>query len=537
MQSMRPIQEVAGDLGLDPGTLIPWGRSKAKIEVGGANSVRPKGKLVLVSAISPTEQGEGKTTMSVALSMGLWRRGVRTALCLREPSLGPVFGKKGGGTGGGLSQVVPSEDINLHFTGDMHAITSAHNLLSALVDNELHFGAKSGLDPRRVSWPRVMDMNDRALRHVLVGLGGRIDGVPREARFDITAASEIMACLCLSRDLTELRSRLLKIRVGSTSGDHPVTAADIGGVDAMLALLRDAMLPNLAQTREGTPALIHGGPFANIAHGCSSLVATELGLSHADVVVTEAGFGFDLGGEKFMHIKCRRGGLSPALVVLVCTVRALRSHGRGDLKRGLVHLTRQLDNVGAFGVRAVVAINRFPEDTEEELRLVEAHCSARGVNAARCEGFTRGSEGALSLADAVQEALRGPAPNLTFLYPEGASVEQQLSAIATRLYGARDVAFSDAARKDLVRLSAEGNANLPVCVAKTPLSFSDQASAGGLAEGFVPTVTELRPLTGAGFVVALMGEQSTMPGLPKQPAALRVQLDAHGRAHGLMQGD
>lgn len=534
---MRSIQEVAGALELSGDQLIPWGRHKAKIDLA-AIPARPKqGKLVLVSAIAPTEHGEGKTTMSVALAMGLWRRSVKTALCLREPSLGPVFGKKGGGTGGGQCQVEPSQDINLHFTGDMHAITSAHNLLAALVDNELHFGAKSGLDARRVSFPRVLDMNDRTLRHVLLGLGGRLDGVPREARFDITAASEVMACLCLARNMDELRTRLSRIVVGRRQDESEVTAADIGGVDALLALLRDALLPNLVQTREGTPAIVHGGPFANIAHGCSSLIATDFGLSHADVVVTEAGFGFDLGGEKFMHIKCRTGGLSPHAVVLVCTLRALASHGRGDLRTGLKHLRRQLDNVRAFGVTPMVVINRFDSDQEAQLGMVEAFCAEQRVRVARCDGFVRGGEGALAFADAVMEVLREPAPTLRFLYELSSPLEDKLRTVATRLYGARDIAFTERALRDLAFAKSDGHSELPICIAKTPLSFADQAKAGGLAEDFVATITEVRVANGAGFVVAMMGDQSAMPGLPRQPAAQRVRIDESGRARGLTQDD
>jgi len=535
--SLRPIQEVAGDLGFTADQLIPWGRDKAKIELARVPARSERGKLVLVSAISPTEHGEGKTTVSVALSMGLWRRSIRAALCLREPSLGPVFGQKGGGTGGGLSQVEPSQDINLHFTGDLHAITSAHNLLAALVDNDLHFGAKTGIDPRRVTFPRVLDMNERALRHVVLGLGGKVDGIPREGRFDITASSEIMACLCLSRDLDELRQRLSRIIVGRRHDDSEVTAHDVGGVDALLALLRDALLPNLVQTREGTPAFVHGGPFANIAHGCSSLIATELALAHAEVVVTEAGFGFDLGGEKFIHLKCRAAGLSPHVVVLVCTVRALTAHGRGHLALGLRHLERQLSNVAALGLVPIVTINRFAHDSESDLTEIERFCSHHAVRVARCDGFASGGEGALALADEVSAALREPAPTLAYLYPEDAPIDQKLRAIVTRLYGGTDVRFSDHAARDLALLSSQGHAGLPVCIAKTPLSFSDDARAGGLAEGFVPTVTELRVSSGAGFVVALMGDQSAMPGLPRSPAALHVRLEPDGQIRGLMQGE
>jgi len=537
---MRDIVEVAEELGLDASELVPFGRHKAKVDLGVlARPRRGRGRLVLISAITPTTRGEGKTTVSVGLAMGMRRRGRRVAVCLREPSLGPVFGVKGGGTGGGEAQVVPADDINLHFTGDLHAVGAAHNLLAALVDNALHFRTPVRIDPRRVGWPRVLDVNDRALRSVVTGLGGHADGVPRQGRFDITAASEVMAVLALATSPEDLRARLARIVVGATERREDVTAAHLSADAAMYALLRDALLPNLVQTSEGGPAFVHGGPFANIAHGCSSVLATRMATQLADDVITEAGFGFDLGGEKLLHIKCPVAGVWPRCVVLVATVQSLVAHGGGELTAGLRHLDRQLANVRRFRLRSVVALNVFPADSEHDLALVEAHCRAADVPVGRCRGFTRGGAGAEALADAVGAVLDASdaAPPLPVaLYDREASYEDKLRAVATALYGAADLAFTPEAERRL-RRADETHPGLPVCVAKTHLSFSDDPKAGGLAEGFVATVTDVEVLAGAGFVRASMGAIRTMPGLPREPAAARVRIEPDGRVRGLMQGD
>ncbi len=515
---------------------MPHGRFKAKVGPAAAEDPALRsGELVLVSAITPTKAGEGKTTVSVGLADGLRRLGAKVALCLREPSLGPVFGIKGGGTGGGRAQVEPADDINLHFTGDLHAITAAHNLLAALIDNDLHFGAKSGLNYARVTWPRALDVNDRALRSIRVAAGTRNE---RLTRCDITAASEIMAVMALASSLADLRLRLGRVAIGTRGDGSPVTAADLGAVDALLALLKDALLPNLVQTAEGTPAFVHLGPFGNIAHGCSSVVATNLALEHADVVVTEAGFGFELGGEKFLHLKSRQAGLWPRAVVLVATVRALASHGGGDLRAGLAHLDRQLANVRAFGLPALVAINVFADDAEADLELVERHAARHGAPAARVTAFSAGGAGGEELAARlldVLEAVRTCPPAPAYLYEQDDPLVAKLTAVARGVYGAADVSLSDAAERDLLRLERAGLGHLPVCVAKTHLSFSGDPKGGGLAEGFTLEVQELRASAGAGFVVALAGDIVTMPALPREPAALRVRVAADGSVSGLMQ--
>jgi formate--tetrahydrofolate ligase len=541
--ALRPILDVASDLGLEADSVIPWGPHAAKIPLRTLGASKAKGKLVLVSAVTPTKHGEGKSTVSVGLAMGLKRIGVNAALCLREPSLGPVFGIKGGGTGGGKAQVVPADRINLHFTGDMHAITSAHDLCSALVENDLHFGAKSGLDPRRVSWPRVLDVNDRTLRQITTGLGGHGNGVARETRFDITAASEVMAVFALASDRADLRARLGRMVVGLTKDRRPVTVEDVGAADPMAVLLDDAIDPNLVQTAEGGPALLHGGPFANIAHGCSSVISTRFGESRADVVVTEAGFGFDLGGEKFMHLKCRGSGLSPHAVVLVVTARALASHGGGEaddlgaVKRGLAHLDAQLDNVAAFGIHSVIAINVFPKDTPEALALIETHAETRGVLAARYTGFVDGGAGGEALGRAVKSALDRPAPTLCFLYEESASLPEKVAGIAHTIYGAEHIDWTSEARSSLSSLEKAGFGHLPPCIAKTQTSFSDDPTRPALKGGFTITVTDVRVSAGAGFIVVLMGSMNTMPGLPREPAALKIRLEADGTIRGLMQGE
>ena len=549
----KPIGAVALDLGLAPDHVIPYGRGKAKVDLAAMRGRDRIGKLVLVTAINPTKAGEGKTTTSVALSMGLAQIGKRSVACLREPSLGPVFGIKGGGTGGGKAQIEPANDINLHFTGDLHAISSAHNLLAALIDNDLHFGegvgTKSGLDARRVSWPRVMDMNDRALRKVNVGLGGRTGGLPRESSFDITAASEVMAILGLARSREDLTARLGRVRVGQRVDGTDVTAADLEAPAAMSALLADALLPNLAQTSEGTPALVHGGPFANIAHGCSSVLATELGLRYADVAVTEAGFGFDLGGEKFLDIKCREAGLWPDAVVLVATLRALKVHGGVDaaqanapnpeaLRAGLANLEQHVRGLKSFGLSPVVSLNNFPDDTEAELGIVRAACEAHGLRMAVSRGFADGGPGAVELAETVTAALEeGASSGPRFAYELSESYADKLDALATKVYGAGGALIAPTARAKLERWENEG-LTLPVCVAKTPLALGDDPSAtGGPRPDRKVEVRDARLSAGAGFVVALLGDVMTMPGLPRVPASSRVRIEADGRIRGLMQGD
>ncbi len=538
----RPIQEVASALGLDAEAVTTLGPKKAKIDPHAEPTAgQAEGALVLVSAITPTRFGEGKTTVSIGLADGLRRVGARACLALREPSLGPVFGMKGGGTGGGRAQLSPADDVNLHFTGDLHAIGSAHNLLAAMIDAELYFGARdggaaSGIDPEQVTWPRVLDMNDRALRSVVLDAGGRAE---RRGRFDITAASEVMASLALADSLDDLRVRLGRTVVGWRRDGSPVTSDDIVATEAMVALLCDALRPNLVQSADGTPALVHCGPFANIAHGCSSVLATRLALRHAEVVVTEAGFGFDLGGEKFLHIKAPQADVWPRCVVLVATVRALAHHGGGDLATGLAHLDRQVANVRSFGLPVVVALNVFADDTEADLTAVEARARTLDAAIARCTAFAEGGAGGIALAAAVREQLRATADDLPrprAVYPTDAPLPEKLRTLAQTIYGAADVRFDARAQADLERIEAAGFGRLPVCVAKTNLSFSDDPKAGGLIEGFTPTVTEVRLAAGAGFVVALMGRIFTMPGLPREPAARNVRVEPNGRVRGLMQG-
>ena len=550
--TLRPIHDVAADLGLSADDVIPWGRHRAKVSLDALTRREgsPQGRLVLVSAINPTPAGEGKTTTSVALAMGLCRRGRRAVAALREPSLGPVFGMKGGGTGGGLATLEPSADINLHFTGDIHAITSAHNLLAAIADNALHFRDPIELDPRSVRWRRALDMNDRALRHVVVAMG-KGNGPMRETAFDITAASEVMAILCLATSVKDLEARLGRIVVGTTVGGKPVRASDLGASAAMTALLLDALMPNLVQTREGTPAVVHGGPFANIAHGCNSVLATRLALAYGQDVITEAGFGFDLGAEKFLDIKCRVGGMWPHGVVLVATHRALKMHGgvpvskAGEpnpaaLTRGLEHLEKHLETLRFYGLPAVVAVNGFPNDTDDEQAVLKDFAARNGVAVARHEGFAKGGEGALELADAVASMLdRSDAqrPVAKYTYELGDPPAEKIRKIARTVYGADDVVFTASALKDLDAVAALGGAELPVCMAKTHLSLTDDPSRPGRPWGFTITVKEVRLSAGAGFVVALTGEIMTMPGLPKVPAAARVVVHDDGRVTGLMQGE
>lgn len=552
----RPLLEVAADIGLNLADLIPYGHDKAKLTPTRLQlSGSPPGRLILVSAINPTPAGEGKTTTAIGLSMGLRRIGKRALLALREPSLGPVFGVKGGGTGGGRASLSPADDINLHFTGDLHAITTAHNLLAALADNAVYyrqrFGDKGELDGRQLTFGRALDMNDRFLRRCVIGLGGKAHGSPREARFDITAASEVMAVLALSTSYADLATRLGRIVVGSTESGKPVTADDLQATGAMVAVLRDALLPNLVQTQEGGPALVHCGPFANIAHGCSSLLATKIGLSLSDYLITEAGFGFDLGGEKFLDLKCRQLGGWPRLVVLVATLRALKLHGGAKLQsasapdaaaleRGMTHLGQHLRSVQHFGLPAVVALNVFPDDSPDELRQVELAVAAQGGKVARSTAFADGGAGAVDLAELVSaEAERSDAdpPKPHFLYDLDEPLLAKLTKVARTVYGADGASLSAGASKDLERFTAWGYGKLPICVAKTQLSLSDDPSRVGLPVGHTLAVRELRLSAGAGFLVALTGEIVTMPGLPQKPAAWNITLTDSGHIRGLMQND
>lgn len=520
----RPLSELAAELDIPADALVPMGRHKAKVEVAvDAGDAHQSGKVVLVSAITPTPAGEGKTTTTIGLTQALHQAGHKVVACLREPSLGPVFGIKGGGTGGGRCHLEPRVDVDLHFTGDLHAITAAHNLLAALIDNHLHFGLEPRLDPRRIRWKRVLDMSDRSLRNTVVGLQG--DGVARESGFDITAASEVMAALSLARDAEDLRARLGRLLVGFTYDRRPVTAAELGAVGAMLALLRDALLPNLVQTTEGAPALVHGGPFANIAHGCSSVVATRLGRQQADVVLTEAGFGFDLGGEKFLHLKCPAAGIDGlAAIVMVATVRALAHHGHGDLQAGLCNLDAHLDAVARYGQRALVVVNRFPDDADADLQVVVDHCAARGVPAAVSTHFQDGGAGAAEAARLLGAMLAEPTRPIQRVSPDGGTVKERVEALAAGIYGADGVDWSALAKKKLRAFPRLGVDRLPVCMAKTQSSLSDNPGLRGRPSGFRLQVRDMEISAGAGFVVVLTGALSRMPGLPKRPRAWDVDL-------------
>ncbi|MDR1735350.1 MAG: formate--tetrahydrofolate ligase [Oscillospiraceae bacterium] len=522
---LAPIEEIARAVGLAEDEWESYGRYKAKVS---KKPGAPRGALVLVTAVSPTPMGEGKTTVSVGLADGLRRLGKNTMLCLREPSLGPVFGIKGGAAGGGYAQVVPMEDLNLHFTGDIHAVTAANNLLAAAVDNHLQQGNTLGIDPRRITWKRCMDMNDRALRGLAIGLGGAANGVPREDGFDITAASEIMAVLCLSEDLSDLRARLARLVVGSRADGKRVTCGDLGVHGAMAALLRDAMKPNLVQTLEHTPTFIHGGPFANIAHGCSSLAATRLALSLSDIVVTEAGFGADLGAEKFIDIKCRAGGLKPSACVIVATARSVAYNGGTDnLRAHIENMTRK------FGLPAVVAINRFAADTPEQLNEIARVCEEAGARHALCEVWAKGGEGGEALAAEVLNAVGNGDNKLRFLYPDDMPLKTKIETLAREIYGADGTEFAPAAAKELDALTADGYGNLPVCVAKTQYSLSDDPKKLGRPAGFTLRVSRVKLSAGAGFVVVYTGEIMTMPGLPRVPAYESVDVDANGLISGL----
>jgi formate--tetrahydrofolate ligase len=542
--TLRPITDVAAEAGLGPDEILPYGRYKAKISPAAVAARRPKGRLVLVSGISPTPAGEGKSTVTVGVSQALRRLGHKVMICIREPSLGPVFGVKGGAAGGGYAQIVPMDEINLHFTGDFHAISSAHNLLSAMLDNHIHHGNTLGIDPRRITWPRTIDMNDRALRSAVVGLGGLNGGPSREERWVIIPGSEVMAILCLASNLSDLEGRLGRIIVGLTRDRQPVTAADLKASGAMTLLLKDAILPNLVQTLEGGPALVHGGPFGNIAHGCNSLAATRLGLGLADIVMTEAGFGADLGAEKFFDIKCRAGGLNPEACVVVATVRALKMHGgikkdalgRPDvpaLKSGLTNLEAHVANIRKFGVPVIVALNRFTSDSSDEIGAVLDACAAWGVRGALSDVWAKGGEGGEAVAREVLAVLDEGKAAFRPLYDATLPIQAKIEIIAREIYGADGVDFLPAASRSITQCEAMGLGATPVCIAKTQYSFSDDPSRLGRPKGFRITIRDVSPSAGAGFVVALAGDIMTMPGLAKTPAAEAMRVLADGTIEGL----
>ncbi len=542
---IRPISEIAETAGVDQDYLEYYGKYKAKVDYRLlSESTAPNGKLILVTAINPTPAGEGKTTTTVGLADGMRRLGKNALVALREPSLGPVFGVKGGAAGGGYAQVIPMEDINLHFTGDFHAIGAANNLLAAMLDNHIQQGNALGIDVKKITWKRCVDMNDRQLRNVVDGLGGRMQGVPREDGFDITVASEVMAVLCLASSITDLKERLARIIVGYTYDDKPVTAGDLKAAGAMAALLKDALKPNLVQTLEGTPAFIHGGPFANIAHGCNSVMATRMALKLGDYAITEAGFGADLGAEKFLDIKCRMAGLTPDAVVVVATVRALKHHGGvaktelnnenlEALEKGLPNLLRHVENITqVYGLPCVVAINRFPTDTEAELKLVEDKCRALGVNVALSEVWAKGGEGGIALAEEIIRLCESE-NHFRFAYDTDTTIEEKLDAIVKKVYHGDGVALTANAKKQIRQLTDLGYGSLPICMAKTQYSFSDDQTLLGAPDGFTVTVRNVKVSAGAGFLVALTGDIMTMPGLPKVPAAEKIDVDENGKITGL----
>lgn len=543
---MKNITEIAETAGIAPDYLEQYGKHKAKIELSLLKeNKKPDGKLILVTAITPTPAGEGKTTTTIGLADGLRKIGKNVMVALREPSLGPVFGIKGGAAGGGYAQVVPMEDINLHFTGDFHAIGAANNLLAAMLDNHIYQGNALNIDPRRITWKRCVDMNDRQLRFVTDGLGGRVNGVPREDGYDITVASEVMAVLCLASSMTDLKERLSRLIVGYTYDEKPVTAGDLKAAGAMAALLKDALKPNLVQTLEGTPALVHGGPFANIAHGCNSVIATRMALKLGDYAVTEAGFGADLGAEKFLDIKCRYAGLTPAAVVVVATVRALKMHGgvaKTDLaeenlealEKGIPNLLKHVSNIkDVYGLPSVVAVNRFPTDTDAEIELIINKCKELGVNVRLSTVWADGGNGGIELAEEVVRLCEEETPDFRYSYELDETVEEKLAHIVTRVYGGNGVTLTAAAKKQLDRINALGYDKLPVCMAKTQYSLSDDPSKLGAPKDFTVTVRDLRISAGAGFIVALTGSIMTMPGLPKSPAAERIDVDENGVISGL----
>ncbi len=543
---MKHITEIAETAGVPQEALEQYGNYKAKVDLGLLNDEGKKnGKLVLVTAITPTPAGEGKTTTTIGLADGLRKIGKNVVVALREPSLGPVFGVKGGAAGGGYAQVVPMEDVNLHFTGDFHAIGAANNLLAAMLDNHIYQGNQLNIDPRRITWKRCVDMNDRQLRFVTDGLGGRVNGVPREDGYDITVASEIMAVFCLANSINDLKERLSKIIVGYTYDEKPVTAGDLNAVGAMTALLKDALKPNLVQTLEGTPAFVHGGPFANIAHGCNSVIATKMAMKLGDYAITEAGFGADLGAEKFLDIKCRFAGLEPSAVVIVATVRALKMHGGmaktelGNenleaLEKGIPNLLRHVSNIkNVYKLPSVVAVNRFPTDTDAEVELIIAKCKELGVNVVLSDVWAKGGEGGTELAKEVVRLCEEEKGDFTFSYDLDMSIEDKIRAIVRKVYGGKDISILPAAQKQIAQLTALGFDKCPVCVAKTQYSFSDDMTKLGAPEDFVVTIKNVKVSAGAGFVVVLTGDIMTMPGLPKVPAAEKIDVDEDGRISGL----
>lgn len=543
---LKPIYEVAKEAGIPEEMIEPYGKYKAKLNNDIYEAVKDKkeGKLVLVTATNPTPAGEGKTTITVGLGQALCKAGQNAIIALREPSLGPCMGLKGGAAGGGYAQVVPMEDINLHFTGDIHAIGAANNLLASMIDNHIHFGNALGIDPRTITWKRCVDLNDRALRDIVIGLGGQLNGVPREDGFMITVASEVMAILCLANDLMDLKVKLGNIIIGYTYSGEPVRARDLNAQGAMAALLKDAICPNLVQTLENTPVLMHGGPFANIAHGCNSVRATKLALKLGDIVVTEAGFGADLGAEKFLDIKCRQAGLVPDAVVLVTTIRALKYNGGvakdnlkeadlESLKVGFANLEKHIENVQKFGVPVVVTLNAFITDTEEEIAYVKAECEARGCNFATAEVWEKGGEGGLELANKLLEVLEQTPSDFHYLYEDEMSIEDKINTIATEIYGADGIYIEPKAQKEIDRINKLGLSHLPVCMAKNQYSLSDDPKALGRPKGFTTTIREIRISAGAGFVVAMTGSVLTMPGLPKKPAAEAIDIDDNGVISGL----
>lgn len=544
---MKPVQEIAATLGIKDDYLELYGKYKGKVDYNILNEMEEKedGKLILVTAITPTPAGEGKTTTSVGLGDALSKIGKKVVIALREPSLGPVFGIKGGAAGGGYAQVVPMEDINLHFTGDMHAIGAANNLLAAMIDNHIYQGNELNIDTRKITWKRCVDMNDRQLRSIVNGLNGRVNGVPREDGYDITVASEIMAILCLSKDIDDLKKKLKSIVIGYTRDDKPITAGQLKAEGAMAALLKDALKPNLVQTLEHTPAFVHGGPFANIAHGCNSIMATRMALKLADYVVTEAGFGADLGAEKFFNIKCRKGGLRPSAVVIVATVRALKHHGGAlrdelskenleALEKGIPNLLKHIENITQkFGLPAVVAINRFPTDSEAELKLIEQKCKEYGTNVALSEVWAKGGEGGIELAKEVVRLVDEGQNNFRFTYEENDSIKEKIGKIVREVYGGQGVEFTSAALREITRLEEYGFGHLPVCMAKTQYSLSDDPKKLGWPKDFNVLVRNIKVSAGAGFIVALTGDIMTMPGLPKVPAAEKIDVDSTGKISGL----
>ena len=543
---MKPITEIAKNAGIDEKYIEQYGRYKAKLDLSLLNeSKKDNGKLILVTAITPTPAGEGKTTTTIGLADGMKRIGKSVAVALREPSLGPVFGIKGGAAGGGYAQVVPMEDINLHFTGDFHAIGAANNLLAAMLDNHIQQGNTLGIDPRKITWKRCVDMNDRQLRFVVDGLGGKVNGVPREDGFDITVASEIMAVLCLSNSISDLKNRLSRIIVGYTYDDKPVTAGELKAAGAMAALLKDAIKPNLVQTLEGTPAFVHGGPFANIAHGCNSVTATKMALKTADYAITEAGFGADLGAEKFLDIKCRAAGLTPSAVVVVATVRALKMHGGLDkksldtenltaLEEGIPNLLRHVSNIkNVYKLPCVVAVNRFPTDTDNEINFIIEKCKELGVNVVLSTVWADGGKGGEELAKEVVRLCEEEKGDFTYSYSLDGTIEDKIEAVVQKVYGGKGISILPAAKKQIERLTELGFSNLPVCIAKTQYSFSDNPALLGAPENFTVTVKNVKISAGAGFIVVLTGDIMTMPGLPRVPAAERIDIDENGKITGL----